>query len=636
MKILPDFISRNIPGLEEAIEELRLSIIDHISEVYACLNIDALNSDQIRDKLRVLGLTTDSMSSEWIPNSKFYRTYALLRKDRCMKNALDNIIHTGGQLEPSWSSITSDTEAFKAIDLYRHYENTSIRGKDGYFYIEGNLQGDQHLSNLKTDALLRLALPAGYTFMYTPWPKPNFPLDTCTTYNLYDLMYDKLVSDSDLVDEPYLYNTPYLNSHIEPGDPQHSYNTQWYNFGDAPSLSDPLRYWSTSLYLKYVSKTSFPDSTQVIPYFNTSPFVSDVLEHINILSTDFSYTFDLLQDLSLVMSQSLGHAKDYKSVFVSSTMMLSNFFNHTNEIPFLKSAYSINNICSDLASRTVINLEDHDSIISQPQRIDGVSRKLSLSLSEGLILNLGKGYITLEPALYYAPTKKIYRFTEAALKFVDISDSYGSDGSIILISSFEDIKTIKDTNTSTYKPIIHDILYDKYLLISHDNLMDAGKIDLDYILSNRYDLTSLEKSPCAKYIMWDHSNNICFAYPDCYRTIDGYPSETPLSDDIVVCKVYYLETQNTWMKNASPLDDWYDINITEDDEVIFRTAFASKISDFLRSNNSVAWQISIYDANKNMYLLNPDNSSNYLQSLQDWYTQGIDFISISDYIRTHV
>ena len=60
MKILPDYLIEMMPALEEALEELRLSVIDHAYELLKCLDVDELSSDTIRRKLELYDLKIDN------------------------------------------------------------------------------------------------------------------------------------------------------------------------------------------------------------------------------------------------------------------------------------------------------------------------------------------------------------------------------------------------------------------------------------------------------------------------------------------------------------------------------------------------------------------------------------------------
>lgn len=198
MKVLPDYLINIVPELEEAIEELRLSVVDHAYDLLNTLDVDELSSSEVRDKLNILGLAVDRMNENWLPNSKFYRIYALIKNNRTRLNDLKSIINSGGQFEGLWSDefLTTTEHNYRLIQTLRHYHVSS--GIDGYFYVSGDTKInngsiiDSSLTALSSDILLRQALPAGYTYLYVPWPKPLYPFDSMYFYNVHMLMFDRL------------------------------------------------------------------------------------------------------------------------------------------------------------------------------------------------------------------------------------------------------------------------------------------------------------------------------------------------------------------------------------------------------------------------------------------------------------
>lgn len=207
MKILPDYIIEYMPELEEAIEEVRLSVIDHAYEMLKCLDIDELTSDEIRHKLELYDIKVENMTDNWLPNGRFYRMYPSIKHNRTRQNALYAIAKSGGQFEGVWSTGFSKKSEynFRTIQVLRHYEIGS--DMDGYFYISGN--ASRHPDNrvissasmaLQSDILIAQALPAGYTYLYIPWPRPVYPGDSTYFYNVNMLVFDRLtfVEDCDL------------------------------------------------------------------------------------------------------------------------------------------------------------------------------------------------------------------------------------------------------------------------------------------------------------------------------------------------------------------------------------------------------------------------------------------------------
>ena len=199
MKILPNYIIEYMPELEEAIEEVRLSVIDHAYEMLKCLDIDELSSDEIRRKLELYDIKVEDMTDNWLPNGRFYRMYPSIKYNRTRQNALYAIAKSGGQFEGVWSTGFSKTSEynFRSIQVLRHYEIGS--DMDGYFYISGNASrhSDSHvissaLMALQSDILMAQALPAGYTYLYIPWPRPVYPGDSTYFYNVNMLAFDRL------------------------------------------------------------------------------------------------------------------------------------------------------------------------------------------------------------------------------------------------------------------------------------------------------------------------------------------------------------------------------------------------------------------------------------------------------------
>ena len=91
MKLLPDYIIEYMPDVEDAVEELRLSVIDHAYELIQSLDIDELTANNIREKLALWDIKTENMSNEWLPNGRFYRIYAAINHHRTRLNTLKSI-----------------------------------------------------------------------------------------------------------------------------------------------------------------------------------------------------------------------------------------------------------------------------------------------------------------------------------------------------------------------------------------------------------------------------------------------------------------------------------------------------------------------------------------------------------------
>ena len=199
MNILPDYLITYMPEIEEALEELRLSVIDHAYELLQRLDVDELSTDEVRQKLELYDIRVDNMSGDWLPNGRFYRLYPSIKHHRSRHNAIKAIAKSGGQFEGLWSTEFSNKSEynFKDITVARHYELQN--NADGYFFVNGNTEKTARgtvvssaAQALTTDVLINQALPAGYTYLYIPWPRPVYPGDSGYFYNVNMLMYDRL------------------------------------------------------------------------------------------------------------------------------------------------------------------------------------------------------------------------------------------------------------------------------------------------------------------------------------------------------------------------------------------------------------------------------------------------------------
>ena len=204
MKLLPDYLIKYIPAIEDAMEELRLSVIDHAYELIQSLDIDELSSDNIKDKLELYDIKTENMSNEWLPNGKFYRLFASIQHHRTRLNTLKAISKSGGQFEGLWTDDFKYKSSYnyRTTQILRHYYLGS--SLDGYFYISGNTDRNPDgtirssaRTALLNDIIMSQALPAGYTYLYVPWPRPSYPLESGYFYKVHMLDYDILVYEKD-------------------------------------------------------------------------------------------------------------------------------------------------------------------------------------------------------------------------------------------------------------------------------------------------------------------------------------------------------------------------------------------------------------------------------------------------------
>lgn len=312
MKILPDYLIQIMPAIESAIEELRLSVIDHAYDLLKCLDIDELSYNEIREKLRLYDLTVENMTEEWLPNGRFYRMYPSIKHHRTRQNTISSIVKSGGQFEGLWNTdfYKSIPNVYSKIQLVRHYDLGS--NADGYFLVSGDTQmsADGHvissaLTALSSDILLSQALPAGYTYLYVPWPRPVYPGESGYFYNVHMLDYDRLHYAKDC-------NYPY-NSHDE--DYPASMKYDWKNGTDTPYR---LPYWFDYHYMENMTYkedgTSWPIVEKIERYYtvtNNSIETTDP-EH----ATHFLSSHPILYDLDLVTKSYVGSNDNNEAVAI--------------------------------------------------------------------------------------------------------------------------------------------------------------------------------------------------------------------------------------------------------------------------------------------------------------------------------
>lgn len=203
MKILPSYLIEYMPYLEDAMEELRLSVYDHAYDMLKALDIDELSTDEIRQKLELYDIKVENMSESWSPNGRFYRIYPSIRYNRTRLNSLQSVVKSGGQFEGLWSDNFSGKTEFnyKYIQMLRHYQTDSPA--DGYFYISGDTSmttsgvvTDSSVNALSSDILIDQAMPAGYTYLYIPWPEPHYKSNSECFYNVNSLLVDRIYYNS--------------------------------------------------------------------------------------------------------------------------------------------------------------------------------------------------------------------------------------------------------------------------------------------------------------------------------------------------------------------------------------------------------------------------------------------------------
>lgn len=351
MKILPDYLIQMMPEFEEAIEELRLSIIDHAYDLIKCLDINELSSDDIRRKLESFNLKIEDMAESWLPNGRFYQLYPLIKYNRTRLNSLKSIVKSGGQFEGLWSNDfnTKPEYNYKSIQTLRHYDLKS--SYDGYFYVSGDTKRapdgkvtSSVLTALSTDILINQAMPAGYTYLYIPWPKPVYPTDTGHEYNVHMLMFDRLYHNYSIHDPNYYSNlypescnydsdsigkTPFWidyhymnnqyvdeNKYIDPNTGRYTRNAL---------LNDSNAVFPTTYYLHSISKSTFASEDQPLTFINHQ----NILDTVSARDDGYTHRFDVLSVPAIKSVSLANHIKEFKPIWNSSPIINSSFQSST-------------------------------------------------------------------------------------------------------------------------------------------------------------------------------------------------------------------------------------------------------------------------------------------------------------------
>lgn len=331
MKILPDYLINIMPDIEDAIEEVRLSVVDHAYDLLNCLDADELSSAIVREKLKTVGLSIDKMSESWSPNGKFYKIYALIKNNRTRLNAVKSIVNSGGQFEGLWSDefVKTPEYNYKSIQTLRHYYLPS--GVDGYFYISGDTEHDSEghvissaLTALSSDILVQQALPAGYTYLYLPWPVPVYPAESGYRYNVWMLMFDRLYCD--YTHNGYNYYSDYLPSSTNYSYAEKTNNTPFWidyhfignEYHDDEYIDDSNAIFPTTYYLHSHSTSSEPNTIQTLEFIDSDYS----LKHQPIYLEDRSYLFDVLSYYIIKDSYEINHIKEHMPLWSAASVML--------------------------------------------------------------------------------------------------------------------------------------------------------------------------------------------------------------------------------------------------------------------------------------------------------------------------
>jgi hypothetical protein len=186
MQILPSSQINNLPILEEVLEELRLNVIDHIFEIGDALNLYALNTLELKQKLNLLGLSSihigkfisldiNSKEFDYI-SPEFYKMYRKLNQHRGNKMSMDYVLHSAGMMNTlvhsntqfyNQDSIFENLSSFFDFSSFRDNQFPELQIGDGYIIVPYSSNRLQVLKRyLATNPIIFNFLPAGYTFIF--------------------------------------------------------------------------------------------------------------------------------------------------------------------------------------------------------------------------------------------------------------------------------------------------------------------------------------------------------------------------------------------------------------------------------------------------------------------------------------
>jgi hypothetical protein len=429
MNVLPDYLIQYMPELEEALEELRLSVIDHAYELIKCLDVDELTTDVIRQKLELYDVKVDNVANEWLPNGRFYRLYPYIRQHRSRQNTITAIAKSGGQFEGLWSDDfkNKSTYNFNEIAVARHYEIAA--DADGYFFVSGDIVKDKRgrvISSaahaLSTDILINQSLPAGYTYLYMPYPRPVYPADSGCFYTIHMLEHDRLQYTQDCYSLPedikdvpastnYNWSTgentpwraPYWFDYHYMDDMTHSDSNATYagtwpitergiykdengiTISELPpkdaisyeldpscdKLGDSDAVFPTKCYVVSKNKTSVPNREQKFVPKITDNFAYSIDENDILISPSDDptkpgpYRHDILNDSMIKFRESMHHFKEYKPFYNEQPIWTSLMQSNTDDELSNHSLYHWINLNQHESRPDISNAELYgDSIIA--------------------------------------------------------------------------------------------------------------------------------------------------------------------------------------------------------------------------------------------------------------------------------
>ena len=283
MKILPPSQINNLPILEEVLEELRLNVVDHIYEIAEALNLYALSSLELKQKLNLIGFSSISIGKfisldinskefEYI-SPEFYKMYRKLNQHRGNKMSMDYIFHSAGMMNTlvhsntqfyKQNDIFGDTVSFFDFDTFRDNQFPELGVGDGYIIVPYTSNRLQVLKTyLATNPIIFNFLPAGYTFIFLS--------EYRNSYNTGALQFDNFLNYKD-DDSDICY---YVNPNTKEKEVKHTGDTVFVEtdpetgvdvYRVIPYYNKPL-YWE-AMDFNFVREDIIIDDDNSFPYYH--------------------------------------------------------------------------------------------------------------------------------------------------------------------------------------------------------------------------------------------------------------------------------------------------------------------------------------------------------------------------------
>ena len=331
MKILPDSQINNLPILEEVLEELRLNIIDHLQYLADARYLYSLNSDELKQKLGLLGLTSINIGKfisldlsqdifQYI-SPEFYKMYRKLNQHRGNKMSMDYIFHSAGMMNTlvhsndqyyNATNIFDDVGSFFDFNTFRDNQFPELEIGDGYIIVPYTSNKVQLLKQyLATNPIIFSFLPAGYTFIFLSDYRNSFGNGALQYDNVLNYLDNQEVLEylKQLYWEPYEHYTA-EEQIIYPNHPDDevTYTHDLYYY-------DPIYFRDLGypFFINFYSRFE-DDSLYVLPY-------GDDLHTFNTLEEYLAYYTMLLMDSVLTdyehgLEADLNNPLFYKDVWV--------------------------------------------------------------------------------------------------------------------------------------------------------------------------------------------------------------------------------------------------------------------------------------------------------------------------------